>query len=336
MQGKTIKLGASIMLNDTANWQNWEKVRKTLVKNWLPIGSDNKPFKGTFDGGGNTIVGVYVNSKKDSQGLFGTVDSSGVIKKLVVSASYIEGERYVGGLVGNNWEGEISFSSFSGIVVGKESFVGGFAGHNGGKIIGSYFDGTVTAGDGDVVRSGTVGGFVGSNEDIGVISNCFSIGKVIGLGIVVGGFIGRNSGVIDYSYSTSDVTGEGMVGGFAGSNSNTIVNSYSTGNVMGKSFVGGLVGDNIEKGKVSSSYSIGMVTGKENGKVGGLVGVNEGKVDRSYYDMQTSKQSDSGKGDGKTTAQMKQKATFVGWDFKKVWDIKSTVNDGYPHLLNLL
>jgi hypothetical protein len=127
-----------------------------------------------------------------------------------------------------------------------------------------------------------------------------------------------------------------MVGGFAGSNSNTIVNSYSTGNVMGKSFVGGLVGDNNDKGKVSSSYSIGIVTGKGNGKVGGLVGVNEGKVDRSYYDMQTSKQSDCDKGEGKTTAQMKQKATFVGWDFEKVWGIKSTIHAGYPHLISLL
>ena len=54
----------------------------------------------------------------------------------------------------------------------------------------------------------------------------------------------------------------------------------------------------------------------------------------SFYDKATSGQSDSGKGTGKTTAQMKTKATFTNWDFDTIWDIDTsgTINDGYPYL----
>jgi hypothetical protein len=320
------------MLNDTTDWLKWKD--SPPAKTWLPIGSEDKQFKGTFDGkghkgtfdgGGNTVLGAYVNSESDFQGLFGYVSSGGTIKNLVVYASYIKGIKRVGGLVGGLLGEEISFSYFNGIVTGIE-YVGGFVGHNEGKIIGSYSDGLV-------VGSDFVGGFVGENEDNSIIGHCFSTSAVFGLKAAIGGFAGENSGTINYSYSVGDVTGGAQVGGLAGrNNKGTIANSYSFSVVTGKSTVGGLVGYNHRNSKITSSYSIGEVTGSSSG---GLVGMNGGTIDHSYYDNQTSKQSDKGKGEGKTTAQKKQKATFVGWDFKKVWDIKSEANDGYPYLLGL-
>ena len=63
----------------------------------------------------------------------------------------------------------------------------------------------------------------------------------------------------------------------------------------------------------------------------------------SFYDNTTSGQSDTGKGTGKTTAQMKTGATFTdnssidlntSWDFTSIWNIDTsgTINDGYPYL----
>ena len=46
--------------------------------------------------------------------------------------------------------------------------------------------------------------------------------------------------------------------------------------------------------------------------------------------MDTSGQETSVDGEGKTTAQMKQRATFVDWDFASVWDIAE--NQTYPFL----
>jgi hypothetical protein len=63
------------------------------------------------------------------------------------------------------------------------------------------------------------------------------------------------------------------------------------------------------------------------------VGSNDqGTVSNSYWDMQTSGQSTSAGGAGKTTAEMKQQATFVGWDFTDIWGIEENVT--YPFFLN--
>ena len=78
---------------------------------------------------------------------------------------------------------------------------------------------------------------------------------------------------------------------------------------------------------------------------GGLVGYKSSSstITDSFYDSDTSEQSDTGKGIGKTTSQMKTLATFTdtssadltgSWDFYSTWEIDSsgTINDGYPYL----
>jgi hypothetical protein len=57
-----------------------------------------------------------------------------------------------------------------------------------------------------------------------------------------------------------------------------------------------------------------------------------GNIANSYYDKEESEQSDEGKGEGKTTEDMRLKATYVGWDFDEIWDINEAVNNGYPYL----
>jgi len=303
-KGKTIKLGANIMLNDTANWQSWAS--SPPANEWVPIGRENSSFNGIFDGNEFTVSGVYVNSTKDYQGFFGYVGSSGAIKKLGAVASYIKGKSNIGGLVGANYGSMISNSYFVGMVTGE----GGLVGFNGKEstIINSYFSGEV------IGKINGIGGFVGAN--LGTIINSNSSGKVIGedgigglagwnLGTVisshststvtgkreVGGLIGKNG--IDKkvfsSYSTGAVTGEEDVGGLVGYNEGTISNSYFSDDVTGKFVVGGLVGKN--NGLIVNSYSIGAVAGKEN--AGGLIGHNFGTVSNSHYNGQTSKQSKS-------------------------------------------
>jgi hypothetical protein len=254
-EGKKFKLGANIMLNDTANWQNWADYPP--INHWKPINLLN----GTFNGNGHIISGVYINSTEDHQGLFGIISDEGVVKNLGITASYIRGKDAVGGLVGHS------------------------------------------------------------------------------------------EGIIGGSYSTAWVVGESFVGGLAGVNENFINNSYSVGKVAGEEMVGGLVGANRDR--IRHSYSAAFVDGDFD-YVGGLAGVNSGEMStkprnrwnsgciiiitgsdviNSYYDKEASKQSDS-KADGKTTAEMKQKATYEGWNFGKVWGISGEVNGGYPYLLN--
>ncbi|MFH1371611.1 MAG: GLUG motif-containing protein [Planctomycetota bacterium] len=167
-----------------------------------------------------------------------------------------------------------------------------------------------------------VGGLMGY-EEYGIISNCYSTGVVSGDSLV-GGLVGRNAGSMSNCYSTGAVSGSSAeVGGLVGENVSSISNCYSTGAVSGSYDVGGLVGYNWG-GSISNCYSTGAVSGTSS-PVGGLVGYKtpSGSVDSSFWDTQTSGQTTSAGGTGKTTALMKTKGTFtdVGWDFLTIWNI---------------
>jgi hypothetical protein len=77
---------------------------------------------------------------------------------------------------------------------------------------------------------------------------------------------------------------------------------------------------------ITNSYSIGTVWGSKN--VGGLVGLNTGNITNSYWDIETSNQTSSAGGEGKTTEQMKQQTTYIGWDFVSVWVIEIEEGEG--------
>jgi hypothetical protein len=184
-----------------------------------------------------------------------------------------------------------------------------------------YYDGVIKdigAINVTVTGCNDVGGMVGVNY--GTVSNCYCSGNVTGYE-AVGGLVGNNQGTLNDSYSTGNVYGEDYyVGGLVGENSGTVSDSYSSSNVIGLEGVGGLVGWN-SFGTVSKSYSTGSVIGLEN--VGGLVGRSwQSPVTNSFWDTQTSGQTTSAGGTGKTTIQMWRITTFsgAGWDITAVAD----------------
>jgi hypothetical protein len=190
---------------------------------WTPIANRNNRFRGTFDGDGFVISGIFINNSlsQDYQGLFG--QSEGTIKNLGVEVD-----------IKANTEG-----------------VGGIAGRNRGIIHNSYAVGSVTGEDWDV------GGLVGSNG--GRIEYSYAAVTVEGVSYV-GGLTGSNWGIIENSYSVGDVLGKEFVGGLAGENrSGKISNSYSVGSVTGEEFVGGLVGLNSAFSTISDSYALSGV-----------------------------------------------------------------------------
>jgi len=91
-------------------------------------------------------------------------------------------------------------------------------------------------------------------------------------------------------------------------------NCYATGSVKGEYYIGGLVGAN--SGMITNCYSTGSVTGKKD--VGGLAGRGGHiYITASFWDVNTSGQTTSACGTGKTTAEMQDINTFLnaGWDF---------------------
>ena len=172
-------------------------------------------------------------------------------------------------------------------------------------------------------------------------------GEVSDLGLIdvnmtgrdyVGGLAGIGTGSndnISNCYTTGSMTGRSDVGGLVGLAGGLISNSYSRGIVTATASVaGGLVGSN-SAASISNSYSTGLITSPSG--AGGLIGTNSGTVSNSYYDSETSGQSDTGKGVPKTTSQMKTASTFTaaGWDFVDVWAMGGGRNNGYAYLRSL-
>jgi hypothetical protein len=155
--------------------------------------------------------------------------------------------------------------------------------------------------------------WIRSIDNVGVVENVGMVeADVIGAS-QVGALAGHSAGIVNNSYCSGSVSGYERVGGLVGWNQAILSNSYSTGSVTGFSKVGGLVGVNYY-GNVTRSYSTGRVTGPT--QVGGLVGYKTATVSNSFWNVETSGQSNSAGGTGKTTTEMKILATFsgAGWN----------------------
>ncbi|MCX7068950.1 MAG: filamentous hemagglutinin N-terminal domain-containing protein [Methylococcales bacterium] len=321
-------LGGDINAAATSGWN----LVSLVNQGFTPIGSTGS-FTGKFDGLGHTITGLTINSTAGagaSVGLFGETNNA-VISNVGLVNGNIVGSSGTGAsagvLVGRANGGSINNAYATGTVTvtgGNDD--GGLAGYNSGIISNSYSAVTVVAGS-------HAGGLVGHNE--GTISNSYATGDVTGTN-GVGGLSGTNSisGIISNSYATGKVTGTSSVGGLVGINNSvgglvginnkgaSIINAYATGNATATTeIVGGLVGGN--NGTISNTYATGKVTGLS---AGGLAGLNNGTINKSFWDTTTTGQtlaadvSSTGTIDaltaGKTTAQMKQMATFssAGWN----------------------
>jgi len=276
------------------------------VDNFEPIGDDEAPFSGTFDGNAHTISNLTIDRSDESDvGLFGYVSQEGKVENITLVDAEVSGEQRVGTLIGQN-HGDVRGSRADGNVTG-DLRVGGLVGDSGGNVVDSNSDAEITS-------EGVAGGLVGNNY--GEITRSGATGDVTGEKGHVGGLVGRNNGEgrIDGSYATGDVEGHLMgssihangVGGLAGTNGGEVHGSYATGEVRGESDVGGLLGFTfgsnvrdshaegdvegirrvgglvgwVESGTVAESHAMGDVAGRWT--VGGLAGLNEDTVTQSH------------------------------------------------------
>ncbi|MDR2579873.1 MAG: hypothetical protein LBC85_02625 [Fibromonadaceae bacterium] len=152
-EGIAIKLGNSIALNDTTGWAEWDE-ETTGLREWAAIGMGGTilTFRGTFDGDGHVVSGVYINKPDaDGQGLFGAVQNgtiqNGTIQNIGVVGSFVKGMGSAGGLVGYCYSDSfiISNSYATGNVSGSgvNNGTGGLVGSGGCAISNSYATGNV-------------------------------------------------------------------------------------------------------------------------------------------------------------------------------------------------
>ena len=200
-------LTADIVINENMLTADGELVEETDgLTAWTPIGGESASFKGTFDGQGNTITGLYINQPSaDMQGLFGHIGSDGNVSRTEVTGSYIHGQNGVGGITGTN-SGTITACSYSGTIVGENYSLGGVVGENDGTVNYCYATGKVHATGSDSY----VGGVVGDNY--GSISSCYSTALLSAdydFG-AIGGVTSYNGGLIADSYYLQGSADQGV------------------------------------------------------------------------------------------------------------------------------
>lgn len=175
-------------------------------------------------------------------------------------------------------------------------------------------------------------------------------------GSCVGGICGYSSyGNIENCMVTGDISGSGEVGGIVGYDSyysSIISQCASSGNIIANhGSVGGILGSYYESCSIENCYSIANVKTEYSSTVygigdsaencyfaGTISGTDVNRVypiaysySNSYYDSEKTKIS--GKPGALTTKEMKQQASFQGWDFDKIWTIQEGVD--YPKLRSL-
>ena len=150
-------------------------------KPWLPIGTSEKPYAGTFDGNGHTISGLYINdASMDCAALFGKVVNPAYIHDLGVKDSYFRGNIWVAGICGDFASGTIENCWNGATVIGCHSSpcTGGIAGScwKNASVNGCYNIGNVSVESSDKSQCGGICGIVAKNTSATYsVSNCISL-----------------------------------------------------------------------------------------------------------------------------------------------------------------
>ncbi|MDD2277384.1 MAG: hypothetical protein PHP56_12730 [Smithellaceae bacterium] len=290
--------------------KNYQKIAND---GWDPIGSEEKPFVGKFNGNNKTISNLNILTKGSiNVGFFGIINNAEIEDLILENVNIVANNTVnVGGLVGVAKESKIKKVSVSGIVQGTEA----------------------------------VGGLIGRTEMNNKInlnktnSQITSLGKKTNFGGLIGIIADKRNQVSEnYTLGTIDASYGFNAGGLIGmidesAIENRIENNYSLINVSCQKVCGGLIGtvtgsenDTI----IGFNYSAGLVSGIGSGGLIGIYNSNPENIARSYYNKDTSKQTDEGKGIGLDDRNMRTQRSFEEWSFGDIWVI--TENVSYPYL----
>lgn len=219
------------------------------------------------------------------------------IKGLWISLSSIDNVGLFADIQGSSDNKRASVSNLF-VNISKKGITGG---NRVGGICGNLYYGNIEncMVTGDISGYQYVGGIVGYSSGYSSISQCASSGNIIATDDQVGGILGYwNSCSIENCYSIANVKAEGSYS-----------YAYGIGYGAEKCYFAGTISGTV----VNHVYPIGVYN------------------TNSYYDSEKTKIS--GKTGALTTKQMKQQASFQGWDFDNIWTIQEGVD--YPKLRSL-
>ncbi len=162
-------VNAELTADITANTnltKDGELVEANAKYSWTPIARNADRYKGTFNGKGYTISGLYANVGYEDRCAF-VGKSNGIIKNLYITDSYFKGDNFVSTIVGSSTSVAVIENCGSDAVVEGDSYCGGIVGNARGKIENCYFAGKINA---DIVHSNAI---TSDYYNEGTITNCY-------------------------------------------------------------------------------------------------------------------------------------------------------------------
>ena len=242
-------LAADITINEGVLNENNEPNNKDF-REWTPIGLiPADPYAGVFDGAGYTVKGLYYGTEsKYYVGFFGR--TTGTVKNLNLTDSYIHASRNVGSICGSVENGYVINCHSYCVVIGDE-----YDGIICGRSIGSCFSDCSSEG---CIRGSVIGGICGPCEN-SEFRNCTNSAQIEGYSSA--GISGKIINcIIENCVNNGIIKGRNNSGGICGSvEEGRIVNSINNGNIEGDSNIGGICGLN-KKTDVINCENHGMIT----------------------------------------------------------------------------
>lgn len=294
--GKTIVLDNDIFLNDTADWKLWGN--HCYAVPWTPIGQNipksgmDISFKGTFDGQGHVVYGLYCEmgttvagytDRYDSQfGLFACLNG-GTVRNVGVEASVIDLRKHDDAPL--PYEAAGSASTQNGISI---------YGNRAGMLIGKLHRGTVE-------QCYAKGRIIPHEKDpmYADISDSYLGGLISSVEGTMGD---RTSGSVSNCYAQVDIIRE----------------QYD--DAKGYAIIGSGISKNDHYCEVTFANCYGAGICSQGNNIATTY-YNKDLVVKPAANTQTL-----------NTAEMKAKKYYVGWDFDTIWGRNDTVNNGYPFL----
>ena len=211
---------------------------------WTPIGTEEHPFNGVFNGNGHKISNLTIDDNAKYQGLFGY--NKGIIKNIGVDGNTIKLNKIAGVIAGYS-EGIIE-SCYNKAEITSEDiyFLGGIVGFNekNGKIRECYNTGKITGTAKEEYCK--VSGICGRSTSNTSIISCYNSGEIDVTtnftNLMVGGITANGDGLIDSCYNVeklklSDISNENLayqaIAGIAGqAGSGSITRCFNVGSII--------------------------------------------------------------------------------------------------------
>lgn len=207
---KTITLASDIALDGSANW--------------IPIGTSDNPFKGTFDGAGHTVSGMMINREStEDVGFFGTI-SGATITHLAVSGKVTVGTSALRDDIDYHVGGICAYAEENAAIEKCTNKV------------------DVKVADNEIELEFPtiyVGGVVGA-VDSGSISDCLNIGTITAIETYPAAYVGGITSIISGSEPA-------------------IANAVNVGAITGGVYTGGIIAGSIGGRNPVNSYSMNVV-----------------------------------------------------------------------------